>query len=332
MKTDQHVMPSVRAALGPHRHELSGAERSAVRSLAERLASFGEGLVDDGAWLDAARRLSCSLPPRLLEALRAFRHDPGELGALLLVGLPIDEDTLPPTPVEPDSVQRAATVPAAVSVLVGVQLGELIAFRQEKSGALVQNVVPVRGLEESQSNAGSVPLEYHVENAFHPCRPDFVGLTCLRADHESNAGTLVASVRLALARLDVADREVLHQPRFTTSPPPSFDAGATTPVHPVLDGRADDPNVRVDFHVTEACDEEAREALERLRGAMAASALPVRLATGEMALLDNRVVLHGRSPFTPRYDGGDRWLQRIFVHLDNRRNRAYRAAGGAVLD
>ncbi|MFF3389738.1 TauD/TfdA family dioxygenase [Streptomyces sp. NPDC002669] len=332
MKTVQHVTPSVRAALDLHRHELSGAERSAVRSLAEQLASLGGGLIEDGAWLDGARRLSCSLPPRLLEVLRAFRHDPGELGALLLAGLPIGEDPLPPTPVEPDSVERVATVPASVSVLIGLQLGELVAYRQEKSGALVQNVVPVRGLEGSQSNAGSVPLEYHVENAFHPCRPDFVGLTCLRADHESNAGTLVASVRLALPRLDASDREVLHQARFTTSPPPSFDAGATTPAHPVLDGSPEDPNVCVDFHVTEALDEEAREVLERLRGAMAASALPVRLATGEMVLLDNRVVLHGRSPFTPRYDGGDRWLQRIFIHLDNRRNRVHRAGGGAVLD
>jgi hypothetical protein len=30
-------------------------------------------------------------------------------------------------------------------------------------------------------------------------------------------------------------------------------------------------------------------------------------------VLDNRRVIHGRSPYTPRHDGHDRWLQRTFV-------------------
>jgi L-asparagine oxygenase len=43
------------------------------------------------------------------------------------------------------------------------------------------------------------------------------------------------------------------------------------------------------------------------------------------------MVLHGRSRFTPGYDGNDRWLHRVYVQLDGRRSRKYRACGGAVL-
>jgi L-asparagine oxygenase len=50
-----------------------------------------------------------------------------------------------------------------------------------------------------------------------------------------------------------------------------------------------------------------------------------------MAFMDNRVLVHGRGAFTPRYDGRDRWLHRIFVHLDNRRTSDSRIDSGPVL-
>ncbi|MFE0043494.1 TauD/TfdA family dioxygenase [Streptomyces albireticuli] len=314
-----------------YRLELTTAERGELKAMAEELAATTPGPVDDPGYLDRARALSCRLPARLLDTLRRYRHDPGAEGTLVVTGLPIDEDALPDTPGAADSVERAATVPAVTATLIGLQLGELVAYREEKSGALVQNVVPVRGLETSQSNAGSVPLEFHVENAFHPCRPDFVGLTCLRQARGESAGTLVCSIRQALPLIDEEDRKVLHQARFVTAPPPSFHSGEQTPAHPVLEGSPDDPNVCVDFNATTALDDEAKQALERLRLTLIDLSSSVELRAGEMVFVDNRIVLHGRADFTPRYDGRDRWLQRIFVHLDNRRSRAHRAHNGAVM-
>ncbi len=314
-----------------HRLELTGAERAALRTMAEELAATASGLVDEPGWLARARELSCRLPARLLDAVRAYRHDPGAQGTLIVAGLPIDEDALPDTPGVPESVERHATIPAATATLIGLQLGEIVAYREEKSGALVQNVVPVRGLESSQSNAGSVELEFHVENAFHPCRPDFVGLTCLRQAQGRPAGTLVSSIRHALPLIDDADREVLHQPRFVTAPPPSFHSGEPTAAHPVLDGSPEDPNICVDFNATVALDDEAKQALERLRQTLIDTSVSVELRSGEMVFVDNRIVLHGRADFTPRYDGRDRWLQRIFVHLDGRRSRVHRTRNGAVM-
>jgi L-asparagine oxygenase len=274
--------------------------------------------------------MSCSLPSALSEGLRHFRHDPGSEGLVSISNLPIDGTDLPPTPAVADSAERVGTVPAAVALLLGLHLGEVIAYREEKQGALVHDVVPVPSLAGSQSNGGSVPLELHTENAFHPNRPDYVGLLCLRGAPD-DVGTLVCSVRRALAVLDEPDLTTLAEPRFITASPPSFRSGAPATAHAILNGAADDPDVRVDFNATTAVDDEARQALRRLRDAMMAVSSSVVLVPGQMVFLDNRIVVHGRSGFTPRYDGADRWLHRIFVHLDNRRSRERRAGNGAVL-
>ncbi|MGW4895809.1 TauD/TfdA family dioxygenase [Kitasatospora sp. NPDC004240] len=311
---------------------LTDAERAEVHRLAVRLVGAERGLVDELAWMEAARKLSAQLPLRVREEVRRYRHDPGPDGLLILRNLPNDVDSLPVTPTVPESVERAATVPAAISALVSLSLGEVVAYREEKSGALVQNVVPVPGREESQSNAGSgTLLELHVENAFHPHRPDYVGLFCLRNDHSGTAGTLVSSIRRALLIVPDNVVEVLMQPRFVTQPPPSFHAGAETECHPVLEGAADDPNIRVDFSATVGLDEDATAALEILRGALLDVSAMLVLQPGELAFVDNRLSVHGRTSFEARYDGHDRWLHRTFVHLDHRRSRGHRAGNGLVL-
>lgn len=313
------------------RLRLTGAERARLARLAEELTMTPPRLVDDPRWLARARELSCQLPARPAAALRAYRHDPGPAGTIVIGGLPIRESRLPDTPAVPESVQRTASGPAALAVLLGLQLGELTGYRQEKSGALVQNVVPVHGLEQTQSNAGSVALALHVENAFHPYRPDYVGLICLRGDRARQAGTLVCSVREALPLVDPADREVLREPRFVTAAPPSFGTAEQTARQPVLLGNPDDPDVCLDFSATIPLDDAAKGALDRLGMALAAVSATLVLDPGEMAFVDNRIVLHGRTPFTPRYDGQDRWLHRVYVRLDRRRGRARWVPGSEAL-
>jgi hypothetical protein len=55
------------------------------------------------------------------------------------------------------------------------------------------------------------------------------------------------------------------------------------------------------------------------------------LGPGDLAVVDNRVTLHGRTAFRSRYDGLDRWLQRDFSVRDLCRSRDYRPADGHVL-
>jgi L-asparagine oxygenase len=309
---------------------LTDAERDRIDAMARELAGTPPRRIDEPGWVLDCRAASATLPVRVRRRLREFSHDPGESGALLVRNLPGVAQR--PTPSEAGSVERVTTVGAAVIGLLSMQLGEMIAYRNEKSGALVQNVVPVPGKEEQQSNAGSTRLAMHVENAFHPRRPDYVGLLCVRADHEGEAGLLLSCIRRAIDALPGDIRSVLAEPRFTTQSPPSFELdGDGAPTHAVFTGEPTDPDVQVDFHATSGNDDEAKNALEVLHDAVTAVAETLPLQPGDLALVDNRVTLHGRTVFTPRYDGNDRWLYRTFVHLDHRRSRALRTRTGHVL-
>ncbi|HEX5406632.1 MAG TPA: TauD/TfdA family dioxygenase [Pseudonocardiaceae bacterium] len=312
---------------------LASGPADEISQLATEIAAVGPRLVDDQEWLAAALRASCRLPAVLREDLRRFRHDPGADASLLLRGFPVVEAELPPTPTIPESVETASTHAATMLALTMLQLGELVAFRPEKAGALVQNVVPVPNREQDQSNAGSTLLQMHVENAFHPCRPDLVALFCLRGDRDHDAALTVASVRDALPLLSGRTRKVLATPAFVTEAPPSFGSvNSLGAEHPVLDGDFDDPDLRVDFFSTKPLDDEAATAMAELSDALRAVNRRIELTPGDLVIVDNRLAVHGRTAFRPYYDGRDRWLQRAFVHLNYRHSRVMRRDGGCVLD
>ncbi|ETK33439.1 TauD/TfdA family dioxygenase [Microbispora sp. ATCC PTA-5024] len=312
---------------------MDAADGARVRRAVLAVRSSAARTVDDAATTAAARDASDALPPALRRALRAFRRHSGPTGTLLVRGLPVDENLLPATPTVDGSVQRTLTGPAAMLLLVASALGDPIAFRAEKSGALVQDVVPVPGKEEFQGNAGSVTLSFHNENAFHEHRPDYVLLLCLRPDHDRVAGLRTACSREILPLLTDETRRTLFLPEFVTEAPPSFGANrdATFP-HGVLSGAPDDPDMRVDLAATTPLTPAARAALAELGEVFDRTAQSARLVTGDLAVVDNRVTVHGRTAFRPRYDGRDRWLQRTFVAVNLRSSRDHRPDDGHVLD
>ncbi|MFF3396715.1 TauD/TfdA family dioxygenase [Streptomyces sp. NPDC002669] len=310
---------------------LTEEEKTELEIVASHVSGIQPRAVDDRFWIDSARDLSALLPVRLRQTLRRFVRDPGADAMLLLRNLPVAPESLPDTPGKPGSVQRTSTLPASVLALISLQLGELMAFREEKGGALVQDVVPVPGMEDFQGNAGATQLTMHVENAFHPLRPDLVGLMCLRNDHDNVAGLRIASIRNALPLLSEETRRVLHEPRFVTAPPASFgDLQSLPEPHGILSGDPEDPDVKVDFTSTEALDPGAERAMAELGEVFVEVRKTLILEPGDLAYVDNRLALHGRTAFRPRYDGRDRWLQRAFVQLDLRRSRPRRAGDGHV--
>ncbi|HEV2781550.1 MAG TPA: TauD/TfdA family dioxygenase [Actinophytocola sp.] len=312
---------------------LAQADAAEVCRIALELCSWGTEQVDDPAWVDTVRDAVHALPVALRRTLRRFRRDSGRSGALLVRGLPVDAEALPPTPSVDGSVQRLVTVPAAVLMLAACELGEPAAFLAEKSGALVQDVVPVPGKETFQGNAGSVRLSFHNENAFHQHRPDYVMLLCLRPDHDRVAGLRTVCAREVLPLLREETRRALFSEEFVTNAPPSFGAGGgATPAHAVLFGAPEDPDMRVDLAATRPLTARAGAALTELREVFDRAASTVLLTAGDLAVVDNRVAAHGRTAFRPRYDGADRWLQRTFVATDLRRSRDHRPHDGYVLD
>lgn len=312
--------------------DLDAVDANEIDRLARSLCAGGQDPVDAPQWVARARHAWDELPLALRRGVRQFRRHSGPRGSLLIHGLPVDEAALPATPSVADSVQREATVSAAVLTMVACGLGDPIAYLAEKSGALVQDVVPVPGQESFSGNAGSAPLTFHNENAFHEHEPDYVMLLCLRADHERIAGLRSACLREVLPLLTEASREALFAAEFITAPPPSFGADSTAhSPQPVLSGSPEDPDMRMATIATTPLTPRAEVALIDFGEACDAAAHTLRLAPGDLAILDNRVTAHGRTAFRPRYDGADRWVQRTFVIADLRRSRDHRPQDGYVL-
>ncbi|MFI6729738.1 TauD/TfdA family dioxygenase [Streptomyces sp. R-74717] len=302
-----------------------------VARIARGLLRRAPGRVDDPTWVADARRSWEATPGWLRGLVREFRRDSGPDGRLLLTGLPIGPEELPDTPMVMGSVQRTPALPAALLMLIAHGLGDPASFAAEKGGALVQDVVPVPGQEEFQGNAGSVELTFHTENAFHPHRPDYVLLLCLRTDHEGQAELRTCCSRRVLPQLTAGTREALRRPEFVTEPPPSFGGAGAGSAHAILNGDPEDPDLRYDEAATRALTEPGWAALDELSAVIRRSYDGVRLCAGDLAVVDNRVTLHGRSSFVPRFDGRDRWLQRMFSFTDLRRSRDHRPTDGNVL-
>jgi L-asparagine oxygenase len=260
--------------------------------------------------------------PELLNALLSFRIRVSRDGILLLRGLPID-DPLPPTPTNGayDGTWGSLAVSTVGQLMVMSALGDVIAYEDEKNGRLVQDICPVPGAEQRQENTGSCLLELHTEDGFHPNKPHFLSLMCLRADHERRAMTVAGSVRAVLPVLDIDDLRILREPLFRIRLASSFvgtDQVAYSSAMPVLSGSWSDPELCVDFHAMEALNDRAAQALDALRELMLQSLVGTVLEPGDLLVVDNRKAVHGRTGFAPRYDGEDRWLRRCFAVADIR--------------
>lgn len=312
--------------------ELTPTDTTEIDRLARALCTGEQDWVDDPDWVARARHSWDALPLNLRRGVRQFRRHSGPLGSLVIHGLPVDETMLPETPSTADSVQQAAVVSAAVLTMIACGLGDPAAYLAEKSGALVQDVVPVPGKESFSGNAGSALLTFHNENAFHLHEPDYVLLLCLRGDHDRVAGLRTACLRRALPLLSSAARDTLFTPEFITTPPPSFPAdNAVRSPQPLLSGAVEDPDIRMATIATTALTPRAEAALIEFGRACDSVARTTVLTPGDMAIIDNRVTVHGRTAFRPRYDGADRWVQRTFAIADLRRSRDHRPDDGYIL-
>jgi L-asparagine oxygenase len=60
----------------------------------------------------------------------------------------------------------------------------------------------------------------------------------------------------------------------------------------------------------------AKELLEEVQWAIEQCTQEIVLKTGDLLVIDNRNTIHGRKPFQARYDGTDRWVQRVLVRKE----------------
>ncbi len=288
----------------------------AIEQAAHDFAAATDASIGSDAFVGAAGHATRLLPSAAHDALVDFADRPAQAGALLLRGLPVGQ--LPPTPPSPTAHVTKDRVSEFSLLAVARRLGQPVGYEPEHGGDLVQNIVPTQAAADRQvSTSSKVQLMFHTEAAFHPHRPRYLLLLCLRGD--ANAATTLSSIHEVLPQLPADVVDVLFEARFRTAADESYLHGRQNTLGPatsVLSGPRDRPSMVFDAELMVGMDSEADAALQVLAGAVSANHTGVVLEAGDLLVVDNTIAVHGRTPFVPRFDGTDRWLQRTFVVSD----------------
>lgn len=228
----------------------------------------------------------------------------------------VDIGEVPRTPAQPYFNSPLLDTARQTLLIHALDLGYPISFAQEQSGALIQNILPVHKTEYEQiSTSSKVQLALHTEAAFHPHKPDYVMLLCLRGD--SSAVTTYADVEDIINLLEKETISYLQDIAYTTGIDKSFMTTGKTyrqVVLPVLKKiNENDYNMLYDEDLMKPTNVLADRALKKFSEAIAKCTKELVLKTGDLLVIDNNKTVHGRKPFQPRYDGTDRWVQRMLV-------------------
>lgn len=314
---------------------LTPDEASALEEAADLLTA--DALYAAHDFCTQAQQVCAALPSRIVARLQQFAWGDMNEGHLLVKGLP-EVAQLPPTPVSNAHAVAAMTRVCRFQALVNECVGRMIAYEAEGYGYTFQDMVPTASGAQSQTSLGSaVELELHTEQAFSPLRPDFVSLACLRGD--PRALTYMFSARQLVTKLSTKEVSLLREPLWTTTIDESFMAegrefllGFERGPIPILSGADDDPFIVFDQDLMRGTSATARELKDTVIRTYHAERVSHCLAPGQMLLIDNRRVVHGRSVFTPRFDGADRFIARSFIVADPSQSRHARSPFGRVIE
>lgn len=293
-----------------------------LRQAAENiLAEFGTSATSPQL-LARVAETAALLSPTLREHCRPVDT---EDGLYILRGLEVDDEAIGATPSSWATAGDNGAVYDIALLLLSTVMGNPIAWEGQQDGRFVHNIVPSPGHETEQTGASStVLLSPHTEDAFHPGRAHLLMLGCMR--NHDNIATTAASIRKT--RLAGEDIDLLLQPVLPILPDDAYEEAQgftdqAPPAVPALFATEDGMTLRYDPAYTplDQADEAYQGAYERLSGELARVSVAVSLSPGDILIVDNDLVVHGRVPFQARYDGSDRWLKRASIRIPGRRTR-----------
>ena len=272
-------------------------------------------------FIHEVKYLSNFIPTRIKKLLKTFSNE--GTGYILIRKIPTADK--PSTPSDNTHHFGEKTTMAKIQALFNQNLGEMVAYEAEGHGRLFQDMVPNPQLSQTQTSLSSnVELEIHTEQAFSNLKPDYLSLACLRGD--PNAKTYVFHKNTLLENLTEEKIEMLYKPLWKIGVDMSFkmnkyieflEGNIRGPL-PILDKETGAFVFDQDLMsgITEEAENLKKEIIEIYR----IKKSEIVLAEGDIVILDNQCVVHGRSPFTPKYDGSDRFIVRSFIMKDYRKS------------
>ena len=300
-------------------------------------------------FLDEVGLYAHQLPYRVRRHMVRFKLGHFPEGLCCLSGFAIDDEKLGATPSHwLDRSDEVSTLEERILLFMCASLlGEVFGWSTQQNGHIIHDVFPIKQYEHEQLGFSSKePLTWHTEDAFHDYRPDYLALMCLR--NPDSVGTYCG--KPDYASLTDEQRSYLFGQHYTIKPDNSHlsvnnfhsDTQSAAELETsfrdieqmvsapkklsVLFGHPDDPYLRIDpYFMARAEDPKAQEALEALIRLIDDSYREYPLQQGDIVMINNLRVVHGRRSFAARYDGTDRWLKRLLISRDLGKSRDRRA-------
>ncbi len=207
---------------------------------------------------------------------------------------------------------------AILDQLDNLRYGQVFTYKQQCFGELVQNLIPLRGKEQENSNAGRKAFPWHSDDARLDrwYRVDNLGL--FGVDNRGEVPTRLLPVDAVVDRLDKRSLRHLCQPRYTQAVPQSYNIpgreGLRSPARPVLAKSNEGYHIRFTAYATRAVtgDHVAELALQALQEAVNSTPpKSIVLRGGDMLIFSNSRYLHSRGAV-----GGQRWIKRVYLKRD----------------
>jgi L-asparagine oxygenase len=174
-----------------------------------------------------------------------------------------------------------------------------------------EDLRPERADAEKQLGSNSVDLFWHSEDAHFANSCDFIMLICIRGDRV--ARTLLSLVKPE--NLPKHTLKALTEPWYQIFPDDSFSNVSRPRSSCAVFSSAPGGKLRFDPMFTICSNPEAFAALRCLNDLINEQAISVCLEPGDLLIIDNRRCVHARTRYQPRFDGWDRWLQRMSLYL-----------------
>ena len=298
---------------------LKNSEKEKILKLCEKVNSSPNNIE---IFLNEIKEAAHELPESLKEVLNEFKQS--GYAALLLENLYIDSDI--ETPSSNKYHIGETTLLGKVQAIINCYIGEMVSYEAEGDGRLFQDMVPNKNQQHSQTSLSSkTELELHTEQAFSELRPDYLSLACLKGD--KNAKTYLLDIRDLMDSLDIEDICLLKQSLWNIGVDLSFkingcSEGVRGPI-PILSVLDQSLQLNFDQDLMIGLNEEANIVIKKIIEIYYKKRKYIILKPGNLLIINNHKAVHGRSTFTPNFDGNDRFIIRSFImkNLDKTRGK-----------
>jgi len=268
-----------------------------------------------------SKELSTMVPNRIKNILTSFANKGSTCGYILFRNLFFDK-IQPNTPQDNTYNIGCKTLLSRVQTILLSVITELISYQSECNGSIFQDIVPIKNTEKIQTSSSSkTELEIHTEQAFSTLKPDILSLSCIQGD--PNAFTHILTVDNILDNITLEDYEKLLQPLWLIGVDYSFKnnneqfllGNIRGPIS-IISGSIQDPKLVFDKDLMKGLTNVANDLIKKITEIYNNKKNSINLQSGDILFIDNNRAVHGRSSFSPKYDGHDRFLIRTFGVFD----------------